>query len=162
MRKYGLGFMIFGGALGAVLFALRCSGWYRSASLQTYSEPAQFVEAAFWACVVTLLLGFVFFLLSLRKPKEQEEPQEEEYGSDKETFEEDFGDIFDEAYEDAHTPSQTQPFDFDICDPAPQPESVSEPTRRVDGWACSVCGLTNPDFSSVCALCGAERGSAPE
>lgn len=80
MRKYGLVFTIFGGALGTILLFVRQTAWFRSASATNLSESAEFVEAAFWTGWIILALGLLMLLFSLRK---KDEPvQEEEVLSD--------------------------------------------------------------------------------
>lgn len=139
MRKYGFGFMIFGGALGVLLFLVRCGDWYREAQMNSMSEPAQLVESAFWACLITLLIGLLLFLLSLRKKPQtvpaddgydavDEAPYQEPY---EEPYVEPYADPYELPYEPAEPIPQSaprpRPFDFEA--PYTEPSVKPKPVR---------------------------------
>lgn len=171
MRKTGLGFTLFGAVFGVLLFFVRRTQWYLAESASNLSETAEFIESAFWACLITFAVGIILLLLSLRRPAQ---PAAEEAEYDEAFYEEPPAAAY--AEEAAPIAYDTQPPKFeDPWRPDP-PESVWKRPAGLDGatvrvpevpkekpqetWLCDICGCENPPFSNLCAVCGSARGSA--
>ena len=71
MRKFSCFLFSFGAALAAVLFFVRRTRWFALEQAKTMSEPAEFVEAGFWASLLLALLALALFALSFRPERRQ-------------------------------------------------------------------------------------------
>ncbi len=177
MRKLGFRFAAVGGLLAAVLFFVRRTAWYVSESAAYMSETAEFVESVFWAAILMLGVGLLLVLISLFKKPAAEDAEEEE-----ELYEESYEEPYEESYEEPYgegyaAPYPAEPYDYDTEADEPYIElypdedlfaqtqrvpDVPDPARNStpeENWTCAICGCRNPDFSRICAVCGAARGS---
>ena len=164
MRKTGLIFTLLGGSLGILLFFVRKTAWYVSAASYRLSELAEFVESAFWASILTLGLGLLLLLLSLRHRKELPQVYEDSADGD--------GDVYPEEAYDGYVPDPAMFADTEqrtfkdpwIPDP-PEPEWIpgngagEDREAAQEDWICNICGCRNPAFSNICAVCGSFRGN---
>lgn len=168
MRKIGLWFIIFGGSLGVILLLVRKSAWYISESASKISEPAEFIESAFYASIITGIVGGFLLLLSLRKKsKSVQMPAQEEAFDDGHGAAMRYNQAAHTTYPDVYAPAEyTEAFVDTVQLPEQELEfweqqPTLEATRRVpqanaerEGWTCALCGCRNPEYSSICALCG--------
>lgn len=71
MRRFSWFLLCFGGALGTVLFFVRRTRWFALEQARTMSEPAEFVEAGFWASLILIAAALVLFALSFRPARRE-------------------------------------------------------------------------------------------
>lgn len=167
MKKTGILCMILGTAAAGALFLLRRTDWYISEASRNLSETAEFIESAFWAALITVGIGLVLFLISLRKKPEcvtqTETPAETPDDPEEDPF--DFSGGFDEASDPDPFDASPDPDPFDT-EPfhTPEPDTFGETRRFTEDdamhsaqWVCDFCGTQNPDFSRFCAICGGRR-----
>lgn len=181
MRKVGLCFIILGGVLGTVLFLVRQTDWYAVQTVSNLSEAAEFVESAFWASAVTLTVGLLVLLFSLRRPKTSDGTPQTEDGTESEQpyldggydeqydgqYDGQYDEPYDEQYDgfvypDADVPRTSVPYDFDaeneaspvICEELPQTPAPceDEPTRRVPTFYDKT---VEEDW--ICGICGCKN-----
>lgn len=147
MKKTGILCMILGAAAAAALFLLRQTGWYLSEASRNLSETAEFIESAFWASLIVIVLGVLLFLFGLRKKREPCATEEPE-----------FSDETDEPYEFTPYDDSTDAYDVGSSDNFDSTRRCGEEESMHSAqWVCDFCGTQNPDFSRFCAICGGKR-----
>jgi len=142
MRKFSYFLLCIGGALSAALFFVRRTRWFALEQAQTMSEPAEFVEAGFWASLILLLIGVVLFARSFRRARREA----------------------DEIV--SPTPLEPQPW---VCPGCGNANRGDEPSCPVCGarrggvrreWVCPACGNVMPADAEECEVCGWRQQAA--
>ena len=151
-----------------LLFLLRKTAWFAAQKAQTMSEFGELADSAFWAALITLILGLVLLVIGLRRgsaddAKKSPKPLTEHWVcphcGGKNTQ-------LDRTCQTCglDRPLTMPPWKCDWCGTENESSARvcsncgrSRPTAQ-HTWSCDWCGTENPGLSRTCSVCGRPRG----
>lgn len=143
MRKTGIATLAAGLVLTLLLVLIRQSEWFATEQARGLSDFAELTESAFRASLVTVLLGLVFLLLSLRVTRQV---PDNDVPAPLERF---------WVCPACGAQNSEQTLHCTVCG-NPQ-GNAPDPT-----WTCPVCGAENPASAAVCPICQTPPTGAAE
>lgn len=138
LRKIGIWISAVGAAVTVGLLLVQQTNWFAVQRSGEMSDFAQLVFSAFWAAILTALLGVCLLLLSLRRnarKPELEKPVPMEI-----------------TWVCAYCGGQNTAADS-VCSVCGTPKYVPPQV-----WTCGWCGTDNPEGEQTCSRCHAPRG----